>query len=250
MFSSGTYDYALQLKQQGVVRQLGFATHTIDIAEKFLALGTFDICMFSINPAYDFDPVGNLAFEGLNAPEDTPDNASRRRYAFYHDCAKRGVGITVMKPYGGGLLLDDKTSPFGKAMTTPQCIQYALDRPAALSAIVGIKSLAELEQAVDYYRTDQEERDYSFVKTLRPAGMLGTCVYCNHCLPCPADIDIAAVHKFLDLATAGDPLAKEHYRSLEKNADDCIQCGACEKLCPFGVQVREKMRLAQNTMQA
>ncbi|MCC8179921.1 MAG: aldo/keto reductase [Planctomycetes bacterium] len=248
VFSSGTYDYALQLKKQGVIHQLGFATHTIDIAEKFLALGTFDMCLFSINPAYDFDPVGNLAFEGLNAPEDQPDSASRRRYAFYHNCANQGVGITVMKPYGGGLLLDGKTSPFRQAMSIPQCIQYALDRPAALSAIVGVKSLDELKQAAAYYDASEAERDYSFVKALRPANMRGTCVYCNHCLPCPADIDIAAVHKYLDLARAGDQLAREHYRTLDKNADDCIQCGACERQCPFGVQVREKMRQAQATM--
>ena len=79
VFSSGTYEYALQLKKSGVLHQLGFATHTIDIAEKFLAIGTFDICMFSINPAHDFDPVGNLAFEGLAAPDDVPESASRRR---------------------------------------------------------------------------------------------------------------------------------------------------------------------------
>lgn len=31
--------------------------------------------------------------------------------------------------------------------------------------------------------------------------MTGRCMYCNHCQPCPARIDIAAVTKFLDLAT-------------------------------------------------
>ncbi len=248
VFSSGTYDYAMHLKKTGVIHQIGFATHTIDIAEKFLEVGTFDICMFSINPAYDFDPVSNLAFEGLEAPDDLPDSASRRRYAFYDDCARKGVGITVMKPYGGGLLLDEKTSPFGQALSIPQCIQYALDRPAVLSAIVGIKSLDELKAAYKYCNAAEAEKDYSFINSLRPANMRGTCVYCNHCLPCPVDIDIAAVHKFLDLTTAGDALAREHYKTLEKNATDCIQCGACEKRCPFGVHVREKMRLATSTM--
>jgi predicted aldo/keto reductase-like oxidoreductase len=74
--------------------------------------------------------------------------------------------------------------------------------------------------------------------------MRGTCVYCNHCLPCPAEIDIAAVHKYFDLFKTGDVLAKEHYRALRKNAKDCIECGSCEKNCPFQVNVREKMRQA------
>lgn len=244
VFTSGMFDYAMRLKRDGAIRQLGFATHTIDIAEKFLAVGGFDMCMFSVNPAYDFDPVNNLAFEGLAAPDEPSENASRRRYAFYDECARRGVGVTVMKPFAGGLLLDDKTSPFGQKISVPQCIQYALERPAVLSAIVGIKSLDELRQALAYYASPASERDYSFVNELRPARMRGACVYCNHCLPCPAGIDIAAVHKYLDLAAVGDDLAREHYRSLEKNAKDCVQCGGCEKRCPFGVAVREKMRQA------
>lgn len=243
VFTGGVYEYACRLKEKGVIKQLGFATHTIDIAEKFLGVGGFDMCLFSINPAYDFDPVANLAFEGLNAPEDIPENASRRRYAFYDECARKGVGITVMKAYGGGTLWD-RTSPLGQAMTPAQCIQYALDRPAVLSVIVGINSREQLEDAVHYYNAPAEERDYAFIRGLRPISMRGKCMYCNHCLPCPANIDIVAVHKYLDLFDAGDDLAKEHYLSLTKKADECIQCGSCEERCPFGVKVTEKMRHA------
>ena len=35
----------------------------------------------------------------------------------------------VMKPFSGGQLLEDKTSPFGRALTRYQCIQYSLDKP-------------------------------------------------------------------------------------------------------------------------
>lgn len=245
VYSGGLFDYGRELKEKGVIKQFGFATHTIDIAEKFLQAGGFDMCLFSINPAYDFDPVANLAFEGLDAPDDAPESASRRRYAFYDECARKGVGITVMKAYGGGSLLDE-TSPLGRPMTPIQCIQYALDRPAVLSVIVGINSLKQLESAVRYYGTTPEERDYSFIKELRPVNMRGKCTYCNHCLPCPVGIDIGAVHKYLDLHEAGDQLAKEHYLSLSKKADDCIQCGACEQRCPFGVKVTEKMRIARD----
>ena len=39
-----------------------------------------------------------------------------------------GVAITVMKLLGAGTLLKAESSPFGVAMTVPQCIQYCLDR--------------------------------------------------------------------------------------------------------------------------
>ena len=39
-------------------------------------------------------------------------------------------------------------------------------------------------------------------------------------------------------------LLREHYRALAHHASECIQCGACEKRCPFSVPVREKMKQA------
>ena len=60
--------------------------------------------------------------------------------------------------------------------------------------------------------------------------MSGRCMYCNHCQPCPAHIDIAAVTKFLDLATQQDTVPEtvaQHYHSLSATADDCLMCGRC-----------------------
>ena len=70
----------------------------------------------------------------------------------------------------------------------------------------------------------------------------GKCVYCNHCKPCPVGIDIGLVNKYYDLAKAGDAMAIEHYRTLEKNADDCVGCGHCDSRCPFSVKQSERMQ--------
>ncbi len=37
-------------------------------------------------------------------------------------------------------------------------------------------------------------------------------------------------------------MAEEHYRTLEKNADDCISCGHCDSRCPFSVRQSERMQ--------
>ncbi|MDR2387026.1 MAG: 4Fe-4S dicluster domain-containing protein, partial [Deltaproteobacteria bacterium] len=96
-----------------------------------------------------------------------------------------------------------------------------------------------------YYDSTPAQRDYSIISRLTLEDLRGQCVYCNHCLPCPAQIDIASVHKFLDLALAGDQMAKNHYLSLTKQAGDCLECGSCEDNCPFQVKVRDKMKQAQ-----
>ena len=39
---------------------------------------------------------------------------------------------------------------------------------------------------------------------------------------------------------------REHYKSLEHHAGECIKCGVCETRCPFGVKVRENMEKAES----
>lgn len=146
-----------------------------------------------------------------------------------------------MKVYGGGRLLNDGTSPFGKAMSPVQCLQYALDRPAVVSCLAGVRNMQELEAALSYYKTDSAGRDYSFIISSRHGDMEGVCLYCNHCQPCPVGIDIGAVNKYLDLAKAGDELAKDHYSKLSRKASDCTRCGVCIERCPFHVTVMAKM---------
>lgn len=59
---------------------------------------------------------------------------------------------------------------------------------------------------------------------------------------CPAGLDIGLINKYYDLAQAGDGLAIEHYRTLEKNASDCISCGHCDRRCPFSVRQSGRMQ--------
>jgi predicted aldo/keto reductase-like oxidoreductase len=244
VFSSGVFDYAINLRDKGVIRYLGFASHNVDICRRFLETDQIDLCMFSVNAAYDLDPVKNVPFDEVDMTGQDQLDVSRKRALFYRECVRLGVGILVMKPYGGGVLLDSRLSPFGRIMTIPQCLQYALDRPAVISCLLGVRSNTDLADAIHFYSSAPKERDYSFISDLQHQDMRGVCVYCNHCLPCLAEIDIAAVHRYFDLCNAGDALAREHYMALRKHAKDCIECGSCEGNCPFQVNVREKMRQA------
>lgn len=73
----------------------------------------------------------------------------------------------------------------------------------------------------------------------------GQCTYCGHCKPCVANLDIAMINKFYDLATMQPEVpatVQSHYELLEKTASACIDCHACESRCPFGVKIAEGMK--------
>ncbi|TCK89102.1 hypothetical protein EDC19_2516 [Natranaerovirga hydrolytica] len=247
LMDGGAFDYAIKFKRDGIIRNLGIATHTVEIANRFIATGEMDAFMFSINPAYDFDPAANDPY-GEDSKTRSGIAVSQDRQKLFQDCVRLGIRINVMKAYGGGKLLEAKTSPFGRAMSIPQCLKYALDRPAVASCMVGVRNKQDLVEATRLYTATEKELDYSFISKIQPKEMRGACVYCNHCMPCPVGIDIGQTHKFFDLYLAGDEIAKEHYYAMSKNAGDCIQCGICESRCPFGVAVREKMQAACATL--
>lgn len=228
---NGVIDYINSLKEQGVVHHIGFSSHTPSVANKILNMGIIDMMMFSINPGYDYSH-GEFANGSVD-----------ERMELYRRCESEGVGISVMKAFSGGQLLSEKTSPFKQALTEYQCIQYALDKPGVFTVLPGIRNKKDLERILGFLTASEEEKDYSILGTFTPADARGTCVYCNHCKPCPIGIDIGLVNKYYDLAMAGDQLAKSHYSSLAKNASDCIQCGHCNKRCPFDVNQMDRMKL-------
>lgn len=228
--AEGTLDYLQQMKRQGVVRRIGLSSHTPAVVEKMLDTGLLEMLMFSINPAYDYHH-GEYAIGGAD-----------ERMALYRRCEAEGVGISVMKAFSGGQLLSAKTSPFGQALTEYQCIQYALDKPGVLTVLPGVRSTADLRRVLGFLQASPEEKDYSLLGGFTPREAAGSCVYCNHCQPCPVGLDVGLINKYYDLALAGDALAKDHYANLGKTASQCVSCGHCDSRCPFHVAQSSRMK--------
>ena len=227
---NGVLDYLLEMKQSGVVRHIGLSSHTPELIQKILDTGLVEQLMFSINPAYDYQH-GEFAI-----------GSASERMKLYQRCEAEGIGISVMKPYSAGQLLNDKTSPFGRALTKVQCLQYALDKPGVLTVLPGIQNLEDMKEALSWLDASPEERDYSVLGTFTPKDVTGTCVYCNHCAPCPAGLNIGLINKYYDLAKIGDAMAADHYAKLEKHASDCVSCGHCDRRCPFHVAQSNRMK--------
>lgn len=250
VFNSDIVKYAEELKRNGVIRAIGSSSHNPIIAKKVVETGIVDLLMFSINPAFDMVPANEDALSYLDKGFDKSVmlEIDAKRLDLYRTCEKLNIPITVMKTLGGGKLLSEKQTPFSKPLTVKQCIHYALTRPAVVSTLVGCQSRGQIEEAVSYLNAKPEDLDYTEAICNMSSDFKGSCVYCNHCLPCPSGIDIAAVTKYLDIATMDPSVvnkgAGQHYKELSAHGSDCIQCGSCESKCPFSVKVMENMEKA------
>lgn len=243
--------YALELKKEGAIRSIGLSSHNPEVSLAAVHSGLIDVLMFSVNPCYDLLP----ADEDVESLWDEKNyekplvNMDPKRQELYEVCQRLGVGITVMKAFGGGDLLSAELSPAGVALTVNQCIHYALTRPGVASVMSGARTIEDLKLSIAYEHASEEERDYASVfATMPKISWEGHCMYCGHCAPCPKGIDVASVTKFLNLAIAQGEVpetVREHYALLEHTASECVGCRACEKRCPFHVSVVENMAKAK-----
>jgi uncharacterized protein len=237
MAPGGMNDLAQEYLRQGRARAIGFSGHTVSTSLLAVESGQISVLLFPINLACD--TVINRAGSSLAGIHE-----------LLNTCAQKGVAVIAMKPFAGGKLL--APSPAASAEVTPTtCLAYALAQTAVATVVPGCKDLEQLQAALLYCSATEAERDYAQALASVKQWMPGDCVYCNHCLPCPSEIDIAQVMRLYDqsqLALTSE--LSSLYAQLDSNADDCIQCGACEERCPFGVPVIERMEKAAATLRA
>ncbi len=243
--------YILELKKSGSIHHIGLSSHNPQAALAAANSGYIEVLMFSINPCYDLQPASEDV-EDLWRDENYQSplvNMNPERQELYETCQRLGIGITVMKAFGGGDLLDASMSPAGRALTVSQCLHYALTRPASACVLSGAHTLKQLKTSLAYEYASAEEKDYAPAFASFPnISWKGHCMYCSHCAPCPKHIDVASVTKFLNLAKAQSSVpetVREHYGALSHHAGECIQCGACETRCPFEVSIMENMKQAK-----
>lgn len=249
--NSDFLDYVLELKRRGVIRHIGMSSHNPETAKLAVKSGLVEMLLFSVNPAFDMLPAGqdldDLLSEGYRYAEGLA-GINAERAELYRLCEEYGVGITVMKGFAGGRLFDEKRSPFGIRLTPIQCIHYALTRPGVASILCGYDTKEQVDEAARYETASQEEKDYASVLAGAPMhSYKGECTYCGHCKPCAAQLDIAMINKYYDLAVMQPEVpasVKSHYQLLDHHATECIGCRDCESRCPFGVPIAQRMERA------
>ncbi|HDP90265.1 MAG TPA: hypothetical protein ENN42_10010 [Thioalkalivibrio sp.] len=234
----GLADLAEGFRREGRARFIGFSTHTVATAQRAIATDRVDVLMFPVN---------------------LTGHATPGRRELFEACLDRGIGLVGMKPYAGGKLLQaqpelslSRVATGGPSLavapqpvTPVQCLAYALAQPGVTTVVPGCSDLSQLEDALAWLTAGDAERDFSAALAGFGRFRSGECVYCNHCLPCPAGIDIGAVMRLLDRArVAVTADLRDEHAALPANASDCRQCGACTPRCPFGVDPAEAMEEA------
>ena len=110
-------------------------------------------------------------------------------------------------------------------------------------AVTGFKSVREVEIAVEvgekYSGLTKEEQNHFSVQSDK-----NYCRDCGECLPCPQNLDIAALLRFHMLYSIYNlkVWAKKLYNGLEVDATKCTNCGECEPKCPYSLPIMSMLK--------
>lgn len=206
------YRALLEAKEQGKIKHIGITSHGLETVEKAVESDKFETIQFP-----------------YNIVENQADEVFKRAY-------EKGVGTIVMKPLAGGAI-DDGTL----------AMKYLLSREYIDVAIPGMDSPQQVIENTDvlqnYELTEEDNKKIAKIKS-----ELGTnfCRRCEYCLPCPKGINIPQnflLEGYYNRYNLKD-WAVDRYRGLAENerASNCIECGACQKKCPYELPIIDMLK--------
>ena len=213
------YRALLEAKEQGKIKHIGITSHGLETVEKAVESDKFETIQFP-----------------YNIVENQADEVFKRAY-------EKGVGTIVMKPLAGGAI-DDGTL----------AMKYLLSREYIDVAIPGMDSTQQVIENTDvlqnYELTEEDNKKIAKIKS-----ELGTnfCRRCEYCLPCPKGINIPQnflLEGYYNRYNLKD-WAVDRYRGLAENerASNCIECGACQKKCPYELPIIDMLKKVVDTLE-
>lgn len=234
------YEVALQLKEEGKIRHLGFSFHdSPEVLEKILLE----------KPFVEFV---QLQFNYL----DFEDERIQSRKC-YEVAAKYGKKVVVMEPVKGGRLaiLPYEAHKILASLKGGSDASYAVRFAASFDKVMmvlsGMSSLEQMKDNVSYMKEmvplNEEEREaLGQVAAILKKEEVIPCTKCEYCLAgCPKKIHIPTLFSLYNQSVL-DPGKKgemEKAYQAETSADICIKCGRCAKVCPQHIEIPEMLEV-------
>ncbi|MFQ8704651.1 MAG: aldo/keto reductase [Thomasclavelia sp.] len=235
-------DLCEKFKDEGKIRYFGFSFHDeYPVFKEILEYYDWDFCQLQLN-YMDMDIQAGM--KGYLLAE------------------KYNIPLIVMEPIKGGALASlpgDITDKFKKYNSQASISSWALRYIASLPNVkVVLSGMSTYNQVLDnlavfenfeYLNEDELTLIQEVKDTLKSRTQNG-CTGCGYCMPCPFGVDIPTNFKYWNngYIYGGHEMFKTKLANMapEKKAENCKQCGACEKMCPQQLLIREDLKRVCN----
>ncbi len=229
-------------KAEGKIRHIGFSFHDSLDSFKYMidSYDKWEFCQIQLNYINTSYQAG---IEGLE-------------YA-----ASKGIDAIIMEPLLGGKLAAPSPQVQKELPDSRTPVEWAFDflwnRPEVKITLSGMGTLEQVKDNISYAsKAEAGMLSKSELDVLKKAKAVFDvmafvpCTKCAYCMPCPFGLDIPAVYEaYNQMPVIGGSEAKKMYDKLEKKADACKKCRACERVCPQGIASSKLMPQIAKAMQ-
>lgn len=242
MVELGVVAFCEQLKEEGKIKYLGFSFHDdYKVFEEIITYRSWDFCQIQFNYM------------------DTQEQAGIKGYEL---TKKLGIPLIIMEPVKGGALANypsDIVKIFHSIDETKSVASWALRWVGTFPNVkVILSGMSTMDQVLDNLDTfedfkvlDKKEQELinQVVDTLHSRVKNG-CTGCGYCMPCPVGVDIPRnfaiwnkYHVYGDDKKIKQTWMKNFEQSIK--AENCIECGKCESVCPQQLSIRNDLKQVQ-----
>jgi len=183
--------------------------------------------------------------------------------------ADRGLAVVVMEPLRGGRIAKNPPpEPVAEVWAkserdwTPAAwaFHWLWDQPEVSTTISGMNTMSDVEENLttaseatvgSLTEGDQEiiEEAHKVYDSLAPIP----CTQCEYCLPCPSGVAIPRIFDFYNDAVAYDAWGHSRWAygnllTADERADNCVECGECEAVCPQNIKIIDWLATAHERL--
>lgn len=240
------WEYLKEQKDAGKIRHLGMSVHCKPPLLEEILNSYGDIVEFvQIQMNY-------MDWDYIKAKE------------LYDILIKWNKPIIIMEPIRGGMLANPASSKAREILDslakcqdgrTLSYVDFALGYVNQLDNVAvtlsGMSTLEQMKENIEFFNNptlSKEQLDGIF----RAGKVLGEdilvpCTACDYCYNCPAEIKISKIFKWYnDSSMKGFHFIwgslSGMYEKLGPDAKDCLQCGACEGVCPQQINIIQRLQ--------
>lgn len=241
-------EYLYECKDQGIIRAVGLSTHCIDAVKAAAEIRhSHGIGLDVVFPMFNIEGLGIRQIEKSDESEnngaktesenrtviesDTRIALRDEMYRAIKRCRESGIGIMLMKVFGGGHLLGapdssgaiEKTVNSSPSKRAAAALRFAIDSDCGDSIALGMQSAEEVLENIRFFEIGRFSDDFCSKVDHRKRRLVVE-DYCEGCGNC--------------VRRCGQGAMTVKNGTAVCDSSKCVLCGYCAGVCPhFAIKV-------------